>query len=76
MKLSNFKLVISNAEMRIAEVDVTTSKWLFWSETTRRKIVRTHDFWSFADTGQFTPGLQAEELSLAWAAQEFMKKAA
>ena len=67
MKLSNFKLDRiegkSVLDKRLfATVDVTTG-FLWWKKTENRPIVRSYgEFFRFKDTGEPTPGLQAEEL--------------
>lgn len=52
----------------LAEVDVETG-FLFWKKTTRRAIRRySAGYWHFVDTGEFTPGHQAERLERAYEA--------
>lgn len=74
MKLSNFILeeVRGSNEVDwvyIATVKVTTGI-LWWKRSQRRVIeCRFAGYWYFADTGEFTPGNQAEELERAFAAQ-------
>jgi hypothetical protein len=74
MKLKNFELTKKIGkelfEMQyIAEVDVTTWPMLF-PKTVRRKIYRKHgENWIFIDTGEYTPGFQAEKLEKSYLAQ-------
>lgn len=65
MKLSNFEMLASFVGARLAEVDVTTGM-LWWRKTTRRQIGTKAHYWIFLDTGEFTPGFQAEELASAY----------
>lgn len=52
-----------------AEVTVRTGH-LFWKRFKRAKIYRVlGSSWRFLDTGQHTPGWQAENLASAWKAQ-------
>jgi hypothetical protein len=50
-----------------ATVDVTT-RFLFWSRTRKRTIVRAGKLWHFED-GTHTPGFQAESLEREWLAK-------
>lgn len=79
MKLSNFAIVEEvkgdgfdgvRIKSYIAEVDVTTGS-LFWKKTERKRICkkRMATYWFWADTGEFTPGNQAESLERAWEAR-------
>jgi hypothetical protein len=75
MELSNFKLTRKKGTSAIdwefiAEVDVTTGS-LWWKKKERRQIRRVYggSGWHFVDTGEFTPGFQAETLARAWSAQ-------
>jgi hypothetical protein len=76
MELSNFKLTRTKGKSEIdweffADVDVTTGS-LWWKKTVRREIRRVYGgagSWHFVDTGEFTPGFQAEALARAWSAQ-------
>jgi len=76
MKLHNFKLVeIMGSSpldwVYIAQVSVTVRKFLFWKHTTKRTIMRRFGgHWHFTDTGEFTPGYQADLLAQAWNAQQ------
>ena len=78
IKLSNFKLLETRGKsildrQYIAEVLVTTtSGMLFWKKVTAEyhKIRREYiGFWHFVDTGEYTPGDQAENLARAWKAK-------
>lgn len=74
MKLSNFVLKNTKGTNPLdweffAEVDVT-SGFLWWKKTERRDIYREYgSMWIFADTGEYTPLLQAETLARAWKAR-------
>jgi len=78
MKLSNFKFISTTGD-RVADrivratVDVTTPPpfWLFWIKplVETRHIAKDSLFWYFADTGEFTPGQQAENLFRAYEAR-------
>jgi hypothetical protein len=75
MKLSEFVLTHTNGKSPLdweyfADVSVTTGA-LWWKRTERRKIWREYaGSWHFVDTGEFTPGFQAENLARAYAARE------
>jgi hypothetical protein len=50
-----------------AEVDVTTGWFWPFTSTERRRIMRRpFAFWAYLDTGEPTPGLQAEDLERDW----------
>jgi len=73
MKLSNFKLVKTtkrdHVETYFGTVDCTTGI-LWMKKTETREVFRElAGFWSFADTGKFTPGTQVEELARAYKAR-------
>lgn len=67
MELSNFQVVRVDGKSPLdkklhATVDVTSGS-LWWKRTVTRPIVRKYgEFFRFADTGEMTPGAQAEEL--------------
>lgn len=67
MKLSDFEVVRVDGEdptdkVLHATVNVTTGR-LWWRNTVRRPISRGYaDYFRFSDTGELTPGTQAEEL--------------
>ena len=77
MKLSNFKLIKTKGKSPLdweyfAEVDVETGV-LWWKKTDKRVIRREFmGMWHFVDSGEFTPGFQAETLARAWKAQTGM----
>ena len=72
MQLSNFVLIRTEGSSPsnysfFAEVDVETG-FLFWKKKERKQIAK--DFagqWAFVDTGQYTPGWQAQELARSYA---------
>ena len=74
MTLSEFVLTDKTGSSALdwvfhAEVSVTTGM-LWWKKTVRRKIRRKFcDPWFFVDTGNYTPGFQAEALARAYEAQ-------
>lgn len=74
MKLDNFELTRTKGQDArdlefFAVVDVTTGV-LWWKKITRKEIWREYGgFWHFVETGEFTPGLQVEELARAWKAK-------
>ena len=78
MKLSEFELTHTKGESPsdweyFAEVTVTSGV-LWWKKTERRKIHREcAGFWHFIDTGEFTPGHQAENLYRGCAAREILR---
>jgi hypothetical protein len=79
MKLSEFVLTHSK-ETRpgyhdyFANVTVTTGA-LWWKRIERKAIWRsTATCWSFVDTGEFTPGLQAEFLERSYIGREKLSK--
>ena len=75
MVLSEFVLTHNNGKNALdleyfADVSVITGA-LWWKRTTRRKIHREYaGAWHFVDTGEFTPGLQAEQLARSYEARE------
>lgn len=74
MKLRNFELTRAEGSTALnkvffASVDVETG-FLFWKKRQRRQIRREYGgLWHFVDTGEFTPGHQADTLARAWKAQ-------
>lgn len=66
MKLSNFELVESDSSRLFARVDATTTVFLWWKKTERRLVAQNGVFWTFVDTGEFTPGTQCEFLFNAY----------
>jgi len=66
MKLSEFVL----NEPRKATVTVTTGL-LWWKKVERKRISRQigAGSWFFVDSGEYTPGFQAENLARAYEAQ-------
>lgn len=74
MKLSNFVLTRKKGKNALdweffADVDVTTGL-LWWKKTERKEIRRKYaGHWHFVESGEFTPGVQAETLAQAWEAQ-------
>lgn len=75
MKLSDFQMVKTTGRNAtdlayFAEVTVTTGL-LWWRKECRRTIRRKFaGAWHFTDSGEFTPGFQAEALERAWNAQQ------
>ena len=72
MNLSNFKVTKKTGQGIFATVDVTTPR-LFWkAKTEQREICLSRDsiFWIFADTGEFTPGFEVENLYKVWKMME------
>lgn len=52
-----------------AKVDITTGI-LWWKKTESREIFRDlSDFWRFAESGQYVPGLRTEALEAAYCAK-------
>lgn len=75
MKLSNFKLITTKGRsiidrMFYATVDVETGI-LWWKKKETKEIFKGqfNVFWAFRDSGDFTPGRQAEKLSRAYEAE-------
>lgn len=74
MKLSNFKLTQVTGEGVLswkfyATVDVETGI-LFFKKKVTREIAKTYtSYWSFTDTGEYTPDSQAESLCRAYESQ-------
>lgn len=75
MNLSNFVLTKTKGKNALdweffAEVDVTTVTGHLWwkkTDTVRREIRREYvGLWHFTDTGEYTPGAQAENLARSW----------
>jgi hypothetical protein len=65
-------------ECLFAQVTVTTTTgmWPFKRTTVeRREIAKDGAFWFFTDTGEFTPGHEAEQLARAYEARELRAKA-
>jgi hypothetical protein len=78
MKLSEFVLTHTKgggllSKEYFAEVSVTTG-FLWWKRTERRKIYREGGYWSFMDSGEFTPKFQAEALERAYRARESLRE--
>lgn len=77
MKLTEFvltEIVGSRPSEMEYFADVTVIEGLLFKKYSRRKIHRefaTH--WHFVDSGEYTPGYQAEELERAFRAQETLK---
>ena len=76
MKLTNFKLVETKGSSPLdweyfAEVDVETRPFPFFKKYIKTRKMRREfvGAWHFVDTGEFTPGWQAENLARAWEAQ-------
>jgi hypothetical protein len=74
MKISDFEYLGTTGELlekvEHAEVTVTTGT-LWWKKSERKKIQRKAlNFWFFVDTGDFTPGLQVEELERVYKAKQ------
>lgn len=80
MKLSNFKMEKVKKRMGLpleyfASVDVETG-CLFWKKSTRRQIYSDSGLvWYFVDSGEFTPGQQAETLMRMWRCQQRIEDA-
>lgn len=69
MKLSNYVPELSDSFMMRASVDVTTG--FIFKKTVRRQICKEPGlFWFFADTGEYTPCFQAENLASAYMANK------
>lgn len=69
MKLSNFKLLAPN----LATVEVTTTVGMLWWKKTHTEVKRLYKksrYWCFVDTGEFTPGYEAEFLETVAMAQK------
>lgn len=78
MKISDFELLgtVSNdcEKVYLAEVTVTSRRF-FWFASTRRRIVReVGGPWIFADTGEFCPGYQCQQLERAWNARKLFDR--
>lgn len=79
MKLSDYQRVdridIGGCQyLTVAEVTVTTGAW-FWRKSVRRKIARkTIGAWHFVDSGELTPGSQAEALDRACESQGIIER--
>lgn len=73
MKLSNFVMIYTSGKepLYLAEVDVTTGA-LWWKRTERKTIFKPKFslYWSFLDSGEFTPDQQAEFLEKAYQAKQ------
>ncbi|MCK5604478.1 hypothetical protein KAR91_21490 [Candidatus Pacearchaeota archaeon] len=76
MKLTNFKLVETKGTGPLtweyfATVDVETRPFPFWKKCVETRKIRKEFAcaWHFVDTGEFTPGWEAENLARAWTAQ-------
>ncbi len=73
MKLSNFQVVRVDGKTALdkklhATVDVTSGA-LWWKRTVNRPIVREYaGLFRFSDTGELTPGFEAEELQRRYSA--------
>lgn len=58
-----------------ADVTVTTGRW-WWKKSIRKTIHREYaQLWHFVDTGEFTPGNQAETLERAYNAKNSFSSA-
>lgn len=77
MKLSNFKLIDVRRgkdwphwDEYFATVDVENRAFFFFKKTRKRVICRkaSQINWFFVDTGETTPGWQAENSARAWVA--------
>lgn len=80
MKLSEFFLTKTEKDSLgwpnryFAEVAVTTGA-IFWKKKEYRQITRTvPGMWYFVDNGEFTPGIQAEQLERAYIAQKALRE--
>jgi hypothetical protein len=62
------KLAEEATKCAVAEVTLTDGVWPL-RRSKRVRIIRPSSvrYWSFVETGEFTPGIQAEELERRWA---------
>jgi hypothetical protein len=75
MELSNFEMVESDAARLFARVDVTTSAFLWRKYTERRLVAYDGMYWSFVDTGAYTPGAQCEQLHRSYRLRQEAERA-
>lgn len=64
----------TRVDRRVAEVDVITRPfpWFKTVKTTRTIVKERHEmFWFFLDSGDWTPGIQAEKLDRVWWANNY-----